>query len=64
MIKGRKIPRSTGPNTDKAPALRASREIDDAWKIEIRRRVETIKNGAAVEDGEIVAARVRKLVGR
>ena len=40
-------------------------EYDAAWKQEARRRLAGIEDGSAeAVDGELVAARVRKIVGR
>jgi putative addiction module component (TIGR02574 family) len=39
--------------------------VDQAWKIEVRRRLAEIDNGSVQPiDGEKVSAEVRKLVGR
>jgi hypothetical protein len=39
--------------------------IEKAWKEEVRRRLAQIDNGTVeLVDGEIVSARIRKIVGR
>lgn len=39
--------------------------VDEAWKLEARRRLAEIENGSVEPvDGEAVSARVRKIVGR
>ena len=39
--------------------------VDDAWRIEARRRLKEIENGTAkLVDGDVVLARMRKIVGR
>jgi hypothetical protein len=40
-------------------------DIDEAWKKEARRRLAEIENGTMQPiDGEVVSARVRRIVGR